>query len=137
MTRLLVPAVAVLLLCAIGAPVAAEEPPGLAERVERIGKLPGELVKAKKSDSDVIDGVFLATLSRLPTEKEKQTTKTFLANAGDSEKARAAAARDVAWAAVNSKEFLKLHGLDNDPTAALQLLNKLVAKWPNDGKEKN
>jgi hypothetical protein len=137
MARLLAPTAAVLFACALAAPAAAAEPPGFAERVERIGKLPGELVKAKKLDADVTDAIFLATLSRLPTDKEKETGSKFLARAGASEKARAAAARDLAWAAVNSKEFLKLHGLDGDPAAGLRLLNALTAKWPDEANEKN
>ena len=137
MSCFLAPTVAVLFTCTLVAPVAGEEPPGIAERVERIGKLPGELVKAKKSDNDVIESLFLATLSRLPTEKEKQTGTTFLAAAGMSEKARAAAGRDIAWAMVNTKEFMKLHGLDSDTTAALRLLTTLTGKWPQDVKEKN
>ena len=45
---------------------------------------------------------------------------------------REATERDLAWAVVNTKEFLKLQGLDKDAAAGLKLLNSLVEKW---GKE--
>jgi hypothetical protein len=137
MTRLLAPTVAVLFACALAAPVAAEEPPGLAERVERIGKLPAELVKAKKSNGDIVEALFLAAYSRLPTEKELETGVKHLAAAANTDKARAAAARDLAWAVVNTKEFLKLSGFDNDLATALKFLNNLTDKWEKDAKEKN
>jgi hypothetical protein len=117
--------------------VAADEPPGFAERVERVGKLPAELVKAKKADGDIIDAIYLGTLSRLPTEKEKQVGAKFLAAAGASEKARTAAARDFAWVVVNTKEFLKLYGLDDAADGTFKLLSALRAKWPNPATEKN
>ena len=58
----------------------------------------------------------------------------FLAESKDREEA----ARDVAWALVNTKEFVKLQGLDKDVAVALQRLNALVEKWkePKAAKEK-
>ena len=135
MTRFLAPTVAVLFTGALAAPVAAEEPPGLAERVERIGKLCAELTRAKKSNGEVVEALFLAAYARLPTEKELATGTKHLAAAANTEKARAAAARDLAWALVNTKEFLKLSGLDNDTATALKFLNNLTDKWEKDAKE--
>src|SRR5262245_52021785 len=107
MTRLLTPILPILFGLALAAPaVAADDPPGLAERMERIGKLPAELVKAKKTDAEITDALFFATLTRLPTEKEKETATKHL-SAG---KNREETARDLAWALVNTKEFIKLQG---------------------------
>ena len=44
-------------------------------------------------------------------------------------KDREDALRDVAWALVNTKEFLKLHGLDKDVAGSLKVLNTLGAAW--------
>jgi hypothetical protein len=137
MTRLLTPMLAVLLAGVPAMSARADKPDGFAERVERIGKLPAELVKAKKADSDVIEALFLAALTRLPTDEEKEHGAKHLARAAGSEPARVTAARDLAWAVVNSKEFLKLHGLDGDAAAAVKLLNTLSAKWPIAAKERN
>src|SRR5262245_26364542 len=132
MTRL-TPFAALLFVLALTAPVAADDdPPGLAERMERIGKLPAELIKAKKTDAEIVEALCLAIVARLPTDKEKELGAKHLA-AG---KNREAAARDLAWALVNTKEFVKLQGLDKDVAVALQRLNALVEKWDKEEKEK-
>jgi hypothetical protein len=115
-----------------GQDVAPPPPRDLAPLMARLGKLPGELAKAKKVDADVAEGLFLGVLGRLPEEKEKETALKFLAGAGD----REAKARDLAWAMVNTKEFLKLHGLDADPAGAVKMLNKLVERWGKDDEKK-
>ncbi|MBA4066413.1 MAG: hypothetical protein C0501_22400 [Isosphaera sp.] len=110
----------------------APPPRDLAPLVARLGKLPGELVRAKKADADVVEGLVLAALGRLPTDAEKATGVKFLAGPGD----REGRARDFAWALVNTKEFLKLQGMDADPAGALRVLNKLVEKWGKDDEKK-
>ena len=134
MIRVLTPTLAVLFVLALTAPtVAADDPPGLAERMERIGKLPAELVKAKKTDAEITDALFFATVARLPTDKEKEFAAKHLSAAKDREEA----ARDLAWALVNTKEFIKLQGFENkDVAVALQRLNVLVEKWGKEEKEK-
>lgn len=133
MTRLHSPTLALLFVAGFAAPAAADDPPGFAERMVRIGRLPAELVKAKKTDAEIVDGLFLAAVARLPTDKEKETAAKHLAGA----KNREESARDIAWAVVNTKEFLKLQGLDTDAAAAVRLLNKHTEKWGKTDKEKN
>jgi hypothetical protein len=89
--------------------------------VGRLGTLSADLVKAKKSDAEVVDALFAATLVRLPTEAERTTATKQLQQA----KERTAACRDIAWALLNTKEFLKLHNLDGNVTESLRLLNGL------------
>ena len=122
---------ATVLVAAFAFPVAAEDAPALAEHLERIGRLPAELVKAKKTDREIVDSLFLATLVRLPTDKEKDTSIAHFAGA----KHREEATRDLAWALVNTNDFLKLHGMDKDIAASLRLLNTLTEKWGKDKKK--
>jgi hypothetical protein len=58
------------------------------------------------SDDALIEEVYLLTLSRFPTEAERQLTRQHLAENRDS---RRAAAEDIVWALMNSKEFLYNH----------------------------
>lgn len=62
------------------------------------------LVKEKKSDDAIIDELFLATLSRLPTAAQREVVKKALAD-GD----RDEALRDVFWALINAKDFAFNH----------------------------
>jgi hypothetical protein len=130
MTRhLLTATVALLFVVALAAPGKASDPSGL---IERLGGLPAELIKAKKTDNEIVDALFLATLARLPSDQQRETAAKHLAEA----KHRESAARDLAWALVNTKEFLKLHGLDKDVAASLKLLNEITAKGGKDAEKK-
>jgi hypothetical protein len=60
-----------------------------------------KLLKAKKSDDEVIEELFLATLSRRPTAAQSAAAKKDIAEDG-----REAVLQDLLWALVNSKEFL-------------------------------
>jgi hypothetical protein len=82
-----------------------KETPDLAVR---LGRLPGVLIQAKKTDGEIIDALFLAALVRPATETEKTTVLTHLKKAGKREQA----SRDLLWALVNSTEFTVLRGLD-------------------------
>ena|SRR5262245_44501873 len=129
MTRLLFTSLAALLcVLTLAAPAPAQDP---TETVQRIGKLPGDLIAAKKTDEEIVDSLFLATLVRLPKENEKETALKHL----KSGKNRKQAASDVAWALVMNKEFLKIHGLDKNLAESLQLLNKLVEEWEKEEKK--
>ena len=128
MTRVLAPLVALL---AFAAPATAQNPEPL---IKRLGALPGEMVKAGRTDAEMADALFLITLGRLPNEKEKEGAVKLL---GADPKKRAAAGRDLAWALINTKEFLRLHSLDDKPVEALKLIEKLVKEWgKEDEKEK-
>jgi hypothetical protein len=59
----------------------------------------------KNSDAQVIEGLFLATLSRLPTAKETEAVTKALSDGGTREEVF----RDLFWALLNSKEFTFNH----------------------------
>jgi hypothetical protein len=64
-----------------------------------------KLLQSNKSDDEVFEELFLATLSRLPNEKEKQLFADTRANTKD----RQALFTDVAWALLNTREFILNH----------------------------
>jgi hypothetical protein len=63
------------------------------------------LIDSKKSDDDVLDELFLATLTRLPTDKERKSFTAYRAG----EKDRAAAYTGTLWALINTREFILNH----------------------------
>ena len=62
----------------------------------------GALLKAGKSDREIINELFLASLCRLPVDTEREALLTRIAHAPD----RRAALEDVLWGLLNAKEFL-------------------------------
>jgi hypothetical protein len=64
-----------------------------------------ELLKAKKSNEEILDELFLATLTRLPTTDEKQTILAFCKSKNE----RQAALMDTLWALINTREFILNH----------------------------
>jgi len=64
------------------------------------------LLKSGKSDREIVEEIYLAALSRPPTEDEN---KRLLEYIGKDKKARAQAVQDVMWAILNTKEFLFNH----------------------------
>jgi hypothetical protein len=63
------------------------------------------LMKSGKSDRQIVDQLFLATLSRKPTDEQWITIESTMAKADD----KMSVMRDVLWALVNAKEFLFNH----------------------------
>ena len=60
------------------------------------------LVDAGKPHDEIVDELYLAALSRLPTDEERQASRELLAestNAGEFY-------QDLLWALINSKQFL-------------------------------
>lgn len=127
MIRLLLASVA---LVAFAVPASAQNPEPL---LKRVGALPTELVKAGRSDAEIVDALFVITLGRLPADKEKEQAVKFLSVA----KKRDEAGRDLAWALVNTKEFLVLHGLDKNPAEAQKIINKFIAEWGKEEKKED
>ncbi len=62
-------------------------------------------IKAGKSDQEIISLLYLTALSREPVEAEVQTSLRHIAANSD----HTSALEDVAWAVINSKEFLFQH----------------------------
>ncbi len=76
--------------------------------VRKIGAADGrlaQLLKGPKSDTQVIEDLFLATLARLPSAAERQVVQREL-SAGE---ARDMVFRDLFWALLNAKEFAFNH----------------------------
>jgi hypothetical protein len=63
------------------------------------------LLASTKDDNEALDELFLATLSRLPTEKDRELFNQYRARAKD----RQAAFTDTLWALINTTEFIFNH----------------------------
>ena len=64
-----------------------------------------KLLAEKRPDGDVVEELFLATLSRFPDGREKTAALAHVAGKKD----RAKAFADVLWALVNTREFILNH----------------------------
>jgi hypothetical protein len=62
----------------------------------------GKLLKAGKSNAEIVDELFLASLCRLPNDRERSVLAVRIENAPD----RRTALEDVLWGLLNSKEFM-------------------------------
>jgi hypothetical protein len=71
-------------------------PPPAAPQADRLEKLVGELIAAKKSDEAILEALTLATLGRLPTDSEKKLTTAGVSTAADRKTAWVAVARALA-----------------------------------------
>ncbi|HXG11908.1 MAG TPA: DUF1549 domain-containing protein [Gemmataceae bacterium] len=63
-----------------------------------------ELLKSGRSDEEVLEELFLATLTRYPTEDDKRLFAAYRAG-----KDRARAFTDTLWALINTREFILQH----------------------------
>ena len=63
-----------------------------------------KLILSGKSDAAIVDDLYLAALSRLPTQEERQRGVAYLSNA-----ARGSRVQDLLWALLNSKAFLYIY----------------------------
>jgi hypothetical protein len=68
------------------------------------GRLAG-LLAGKLADAEIVEELFLATLSRFPSEKEKGAALAHVREKKD----RRAALVDVLWALINTREFVLNH----------------------------
>jgi len=64
-----------------------------------------KLAKTKLSDEELVEELFLATLTRKPNAEEKQAGVSHLSSA----KSRADGITDLLWALVNTREFILNH----------------------------
>jgi hypothetical protein len=60
-------------------------------------------ILAGRSDREIVEELYLASLSRFPTEDERKLALNYLGAGG---RGRTARAQDLLWALVNSKAFL-------------------------------
>lgn len=65
----------------------------------------GRLLAVRKSSAEMVEDMFLAALSRRPTDSESNVIVARIESAEN----RRAALEDILWAIVNSKEFLLRH----------------------------
>jgi hypothetical protein len=114
-----------IILILTGPAPATEDAPVISGILDRIGALPTDMIKAKKADGEIVEGLFLAALLWLPTDKEKETAIKHLAGRMNREEM----VLDLAWALINTKEFSKLHGLDKDVAESLRIINSASEKW--------
>jgi hypothetical protein len=63
-----------------------------------------KLILSGKSDAAIVDDLYLAALSRLPTVEERQRGVAYLSNPG-----RGSRVQDLLWALLNSKAFLYIY----------------------------
>jgi RNA polymerase sigma factor (sigma-70 family) len=101
------------------------EPETIEAVMKRLGALSAKLAQSKKSDAELVDALFDAALNRLPAAEERANMLNHFQGGKD----RFETGRDILWALVNSREFLKRNNLDRDVAGSLRLLNKLSAGW--------
>ncbi|MGD0016110.1 MAG: DUF1553 domain-containing protein [Verrucomicrobiia bacterium] len=74
-------------------------------KLEQSSKLK-TLLQSKGAPREIIDGLYLTILSRFPTDEELKIVRAYFQS---STERRRAAALDLAWALINSTEFLYRH----------------------------
>ncbi len=74
-------------------------------RVTNPGGRPALLLQKKPSDDELIDQLYLWSLARRPSAKERELAVKFIAGYADK---RADAAQDLMWALLNSRDFTML-----------------------------
>jgi hypothetical protein len=79
--------------------------PTVNEKMRAANNRIGQLLAKKASDTEILNDLYLATLSRLPTEGDAKVCLEHVGKAPDKRKAW----EDVHWALINSKEFLFRH----------------------------
>ena len=79
--------------------------PTVNEKLRNPNNRIGRLLAKKLPDRAILDELYLATLSRLPTEADTRVALEHVAKAPDKRKAW----EDVHWALLNAKEFLFRH----------------------------
>jgi hypothetical protein len=79
--------------------------PAVNDRLRNPNNRLGKLISAKKNDKEILNELFLVTLSRTPNDTEESAMLGHVSSAMD----RRRAWEDVHWALINSKEFLFRH----------------------------
>jgi hypothetical protein len=76
-------------------------------RVQNPSGRPAKLLAKKPTDEQLVTDLYLWSLARRPDAKELKLGVEFVKGYGDTQ--RAAAAQDLMWALLNSKDFLLVH----------------------------
>jgi len=63
------------------------------------------LLKTNKADNEILDELFLATLTRLPSDSDRKSFAAYRQTVTD----RRAAFTDTVWALINTREFILNH----------------------------
>lgn len=71
------------------------------------GKIVSSLLKSKKSDREIIEQLYLSTLTRMPTSEETNQLLDYLKELDDAQ--RNLVHQDIFWSLLNSKEFIFNH----------------------------
>jgi len=73
------------------------------------GGVPKKLMEAGKKPEEIIDELYIRSLSRKPTAEEKKQLMAQVAAVGDDPAQQQLVLNDVFWAILNSKEFMFNH----------------------------
>jgi hypothetical protein len=79
--------------------------PSLIAKLKAPGGRLQQLLKSDKTDQQMLEELFLATLTRMPTDQEKKLFDDIRAVGGQREKALT----DALWALINTREFILNH----------------------------
>jgi hypothetical protein len=79
--------------------------PTIHEKLRNPNNRIGQLLTQKKSEAEMLNELYFATLSRAPNDGETKAVMAHISRAQDKRKAW----EDVQWALINSKEFLFRH----------------------------
>jgi hypothetical protein len=79
--------------------------PTINDKVRNPNNRIGRMLKEKASEAEMLNELYLATLSRLPNPENVQVALEHIARAQDKRKAW----EDIQWALLNAKEFLFRH----------------------------
>jgi hypothetical protein len=79
--------------------------PTVNEKLRNANNRIGRLLKAKTPDPEILNELYLSTLSRAPTPNDIKVSLDHVARAADKRKAW----EDIHWALLNAKEFLFRH----------------------------
>ncbi len=78
--------------------------PTVAQKLQASRRL-ADITKAKMTDDQAVEELFLGTLSRFPSDKEKEAAVKYIKES----KVRAEGLRDTLWALINTREFILNH----------------------------
>ena len=95
-----------------------------AKFAERTAARAAAILRSTKTNGEIVDDLIWAIMRRKPTENEVKITTELFSTRPD----REAAGRDVIWALMNTKEYLKLMDFTSDD---VEKINAMIhTSWP-------